>query len=283
MGVFQLSHTAAGWNNTVFYSDGAGPGVLIDGLGNLYGEMGPGQYQGGAIAELSPGASGWTYTPLHSFDGYDGLTPMAPPIWDGKGNMFGTTAEGGIYKSPCWWSGGCGVIYEMLPNGGGSWTYQVLHRFASFKKDGQTPKAGLVMDDSGNFYGTTELGGVHNNGIVFKLRHSSGGWRLQVLYDFPDCNVGCVPSGTLALDKRGNLYGTGSGGLANCGGYDCGVVFKLSPPKRGRWNYRVLHKFTGTDGGFPGYGVILDGKGHLFGVTSQFGKYGFGTAFEIIP
>jgi uncharacterized repeat protein (TIGR03803 family) len=284
MGVFQLSHTAAGWNNTVLYSDGAGPGLLMDGLGNLYGEMGPGQYQGGAIGELSPGADGWTYTPLHSFDGYDGLIPMAPPMWDGKGNMFGTTAEGGIYKSPCQTYLGCGVIFEMRPNGDGTWIYHVVHRFASFKDDGQNPYSGLVMDKAGNFYGATIAGGAYGFGTVFKFANTGGKWKETILHNFSgDCTYGCGVEGTLARDKAGNLYGTAGGGTGSCNPYTCGVVFKLSPQKNGKWKYRVLYNFTAAGGGFqPFYGVIVDDKSHLFGVTSQFGKYGFGTAFEII-
>jgi uncharacterized repeat protein (TIGR03803 family) len=286
-GVFWLSSKLGGWSNQLIYTDGAGPGLLMDEPGNLYGEIGPGETKFyGAIGELSPGSNGWAYTELYSFClTYcpDGFSPPTPPTWDGEGNMFGTTTEGGIIKSPCGWAFGCGVIYEMTPNDGGTWTYQVLHRFASFGTDGQTPKGGLAMDAAGDFYGTTELGGAYDNGIVFKLSHASGAWKVTQLYDFPDCNIGCVPSGTLAIDAAGNLYGTASGGLAACGGYDCGVVFEMSPQKDGKWRYRVLHKLTATDGGFPGYGVILDGKGHLFGVTSQFGKYGGGTAFEITP
>jgi hypothetical protein len=90
--------------------------------------------------------------------------------------------------------------------------------------------------------------------------------------------------GTLAVDKSGNLYGTAAGGPGSCDGLTCGVVFKLSRQKNGKWKYSVVYNFTSEGGGAaPFYGVIVDGKGHLFGVTSQFGKYGFGTAFEIIP
>jgi len=66
-GVFELSHTPGGWTNTVIYTDAAGPGLLIDGSGNLYGGMAPGQYGYAAIGELSPGSNGWTYTAIYSF------------------------------------------------------------------------------------------------------------------------------------------------------------------------------------------------------------------------
>ncbi len=287
-GVFELSPGSGGWNFSVPYSDGAGPGVLIDSLGNLYGDMGPGRYKYyGAIAELSPSSGGWTYNALYSFcgqykcpDGYD-LAPA--PIWDGKGNMFGATLYGGVGQPACWIAFGCGVVFEMTPNGDGTWTYTVLHRFLeTYLKDGQTPDGGLAMDASGNLYGVTVYGGAHDTGMVFKLTNSGGHWNETVLYDFPDCSVGCLPGGTLVFDKAGSLYGEASGGLGDCG-ETCGVVFKMSPHKGGKWKYGVLHKFTGKDGGFPGYGLIIDDKGSLFGVTTSFGKYGYGVAFKITP
>jgi uncharacterized repeat protein (TIGR03803 family) len=283
-GVFELSPGRRDWTNTRIYAEGAGPGLLIDKLGNLYGQIDPSQDED-AIGELSPGSNGWTYTQLYSFDGTDGLGPEAPPTWDGKGNMFGTTTWGGISKAPCRDYDGCGVIYEMTPNGDGTWTYHVLHRFASSKDDGQNPYSGLVMDQAGNFYGGTWTGGHYELGTVFKLAYTGGRWQETILYDFSDCNHGCGMDGTLALDKAGNLYGTAAGGPpSGCYGLTCGVVFKLSPQKSGQWKYSVVYNFTLESGGSaPFYGVILDDKGNLFGVTTQFGKYGFGTAFEITP
>ncbi|HEX8814711.1 MAG TPA: choice-of-anchor tandem repeat GloVer-containing protein [Terriglobales bacterium] len=279
-GVFKLSSGTKGWSNARIYTDGAGPGLMIDSLGNLYGEMGPGEQKGGAIGELSKGAGGWNYTALFSFDGTDGLTPEAPPIWDTKGDMLGTTLAGGIYGAPCWTYSGCGVVFKMTPDGNGTWTYRVLHTFASSKDDGQSPSGGLVMDKLGNVYGTTDLGGRYDNGTVFKLAETGGHWEMTQIYDFPNCKYGCLPSGNLIFDTAGNLYGVASGGLPDCG-YTCGVVFKLTPQENGKWKYSVLHKFSGPDGALPGYGLAIDNQGNLFGVTSSGGKYNFGVAFEI--
>jgi len=285
-GVFELSPGSGGWSYSVLYTQSSGPGLLIDSLGNLYGEMGDGENKGGAIAELSPGSNGWAYTQLYSFCGQyscpDGVGPPAPPIWDGKGNLFGTTVEGGIVPPACYSSFGCGVIFEMTPNRDGTWTYHVLHRFAAFPTDGQRPFAGLVMDTVGNFYGSTALGGVHNQGTVFKFAFSGGHWKKTVLYNFPNCADGCYPGYAMVFDKAGNLYGAANGGLPDCDGYDCGIVFKLSPQAGGNWKYSVVHKFTAADGEYP-LGLIIDGKGNLFGTTQSFGKYHFGTAFEITP
>jgi hypothetical protein len=282
-GVFELAPNSGGWSYRVVYGDNAGPGLVSDKFGNLYGKIGPGNYFGiGAIGELSPSSHGWIYTDLANFNPTVGYAPPAPPIWDGKGKMFGAAEDGGISQPACWTSSGCGVIFKMMPSGDGTWTYHILHRFASFSTDGQTPDGGLVMDASGNIYGVTGLGGVHNQGTVFKFAFRGGQWKQTVLYSFPNCAEGCFPDGTLASDKAGNLYGVGSGGLADCGGYTCGVVFKLTPQARGTWKYSVVHKFTGNDGAFP-WGVMVDGKGNLFGTTENGGTYNSGVAFELTP
>jgi len=111
---------------------------------------------------------------------------------------------------------------------------------------------------------------------------SGGHWKKTVLYDFPHCSDGCYPGYAMVFDKAGNLYGTASGGLPSCAGYDCGVVYKLAPQKSGKWKYSVVHKLTGADGEYP-LGLVIDSKGNLFGTTQSFGKYYAGTAFEIVP
>ncbi len=287
--IYELSPSSDGYSFSAIYAGPAGPGLLMDELGNLYGGMGPGQDHGGAIGEISPGSDGWNYTQLYSFcNSYscpDGVAPPAPPTWDGRGNMFGTTIGGGIYTKPCWmWTEGCGVIFEMTPNGDGTWTYHVLHRFLEESPaDGQSPYSGLVMDKAGNFYGATWVGGQYKQGTVYKLAYKGGHWNETIIYDFPNCIDGCMVEGTLAMDKHGNLYGTAAGGTGNCG-EACGVVFKLSPQKNGKWRYSVVLDLNPETGGVqPFYGVTLDGKGNMFSVTSRGGKYGFGTAFEITP
>jgi uncharacterized repeat protein (TIGR03803 family) len=294
--VFQLVPSSSGWVYNVLYTDFAGPGVLLDHAANVYGSIGPGDYiYYGAIAELSAGAGGWSYNDLYDFcsasgDCSNGFVLPAPPIWDGKGTMFGVTSEGGIGwggkgNPPCWTNNGCGVIFEIKPKGDGTWSYHVLHRFASSKTDGQSPQGGLVMDSSGNFYGTTGVGGVHNNGTVFKLSSNQGHWKKTAIYDFPkSCSNGCGPVGNLAFDQAGNLYGANGGGNGSCSGgaYFCGMIYKLTPHKDGSWKYSSAYKFNGPDG-FGPLGVTLDGKGHIFGATILGGKYNFGVAFEITP
>lgn len=284
-GVFELSPNSDDWVYNIPYAHGAGPGLLMDGSGNLYGQMGLGRYDSsGAIAELSLRSDGWVYTDLYDFCSQygcpDGWDMYHPPIWDGLDKLYGTTYYGGMGLQQCLY--GCGVIFRMIRNSDGSWTYQVLHRFNPFTTDGTSPAAGLAMDPAGNFYGSTLFGGPNTNGTIFKLALSNGHWKETQLYTFPNCDDGCLPGGTMVFDKAGNLYGTASGGIAACDTETCGTVFKLTPQKNGKWKYSVVYKFHGPDGNAP-VAVIIDSQGHLFGTTASGGKYNQGVAFEITP
>jgi uncharacterized repeat protein (TIGR03803 family) len=74
-------------------------------------------------------------------------------------------------------------------------------------------------------------------------------------------------------DSAGNLYGTTSnGGNSECGGYGCGVIFKLSPEAGGGWSESVLYTFCSltncTDGERPLTGpLVMDSAGNIFGTT----------------
>lgn len=277
---------------TPIYDQNFSPGLTLDRVGNIYGGIGPGDLGSGAIGELSPGADGWTYTQLYSFCSPQGGCPDGdeteyPLSWDSRGNLYGTTLYGGNATYPyCPGSLGCGVAFQMTPNPDGTWAYHVMHRFASSQYDGQYPDGGLALDSAGNAYGVAGEGGPNATGTIFELTPSFSQtgerWNQSVLYDFPNCNEGCFPGTTMVFDKAGNLYGIASGGIADCGGYTCGVVFRLSPQPGGKWNYTVLHKFVGTDGQFP-WGVTLDDKGNLLGTTKAGGTYNAGVAFEISP
>jgi hypothetical protein len=93
----------------------------------------------------------------------------------------------------------------MTPNQDGTWTYHVLHRFASYPTDGQMPGGGLAMDKSGNFYGTT-LGGCSARERFSSSASPAAVGRKPWSYDFPNCTDGCGPVTTPIFDKAGNLY-----------------------------------------------------------------------------
>ena len=78
-------------------------------------------------------------------------------LLDCEGNLYGTTQEGG--------SRGLGTVFRIDPDGNET----VQHDFAGNPTDGQYPVAGLIDDKEGNLYGTAEIGGIFNDGVVFKL------------------------------------------------------------------------------------------------------------------
>jgi len=175
------------------------------------------------------------------------------------------------------------AISVILASGAWAQTQQVLYSLGVVVDDGAGPAGGLVLDKSGNLYGTTALGRGHGldpngSGTVFKLtRKTGGGWAETVLHTFSGKD-GAVPTATLMLDSAGNLYGTtNQGGASNAG-----VVFKLTRGQGGKWAEKVLYSFTGlNDGGFPVAGVISDAAGNLYGTTQLGGVFGKGTVFEL--
>jgi uncharacterized repeat protein (TIGR03803 family) len=175
--VFELTPSGGGaWTETVLYSfasgatDGAYPlgGLIFDSSGNLYGTASQGGPQGGGtVYKLTPSSyGGWTETVLYFFypvfPSTDGNYPIGNVVFDSSGNLYGTTAEGGI--GYCFGLGPvCGIVYKLTP-AAGPWTETVLHYFNDNGSDGYYPFAGLVPGSGGNLYGATELGGTAGRG-----------------------------------------------------------------------------------------------------------------------
>ncbi len=256
--------------------------LISDSSGNLYGTTtAGGVHSAGSVFELSPnGKGGWTEKVLYSFNdnGSDGVSPYAGVVFDGKGNLYGTTYQGGAYAQ--------GTAFELAPNGSGGWTETVLHSFNSTTGDGEYPYAGLVIDGKGNLYGTTIFGGG-GLGAAFELSpNGSGGWTEKVIYSFA-ANVpdGYLPYASMILDGKGNLYGTTYYSYDDQGNDDNGAVFELSPNGSGGWTETLLYNFTSnnpTDAAFPYQGsLIFDAKGNLYGMTNGGGNAGLGAVFEL--
>jgi hypothetical protein len=171
------------------------------------------------------------------------------------------------------------VIFEMTPNQDGTWTYHVLHRFASYPTDGQMPGGGLAMDKSGNFYGTT-LGGCSARERFSSSASPAAVGRKPWSTTFRIAPTVAAQSLPRYLTRRATSIGGAAGGY-NCGGGYCGTVWKLTP-QRTASGLHVAAQVQPNTGVFP-EGVIVDAKGHLFGTTLSGGKYDFGVAFEITP
>jgi uncharacterized repeat protein (TIGR03803 family) len=277
-----MKPSSNGWKLSVIHRFGRndqanGPygGVVMNASGHLYGV-------GGSAFELLPKSKGWAEHILHVFDCRnhgDGCGILDHPILDAGGSVYGATEHGGGSKN-C--GSGCGTVFELHLLGGGRWKETILHSFGS-SGDGAFPGVGaLVLDKSGNVYGTTDIGGPAGYGTVFKLTPTANGrWKETILHGFTQGVDGDHVSAGVVMDKAGNLYGTTiAGGDPNC---DCGVVYKLAPGSNGKWAYTVLHRFTGYDGAEPDANLILDGKGNLYGTTPIGGAHGGGVVFEVTP
>jgi uncharacterized repeat protein (TIGR03803 family) len=205
----------------------------------------------------------------------DGARPYASVVFDATGNLYGTTFHAGAYHA--------GTVYELSPQPGGGWTEKVLHSFQINRSDGMNPFSKLVLDTSGNLYGTTALGGTYDGGTVFELTHTAaGGWMEKILHSFQNNGEdGLNPHSGLIVDAAGNLYGTTPQG----GAYGGGTVFELSPGVGGSWSENVLYHFniSGSDAFLPYASLILDAAGNLYGTTEGGGTFNAGTVFELSP
>ena len=276
--VFELSPSGSGWNETVLYSftgkpDGQAPygSLVFDKAGNLYGTT----YYGGVsnygtVFELKHSGSSWKESVLYSFTGTngDGAYPLAGLVFDAKGNLYGTTYAGGK---------GYGTAFELKPSKSGKWTVATSYSFLA-GTDGAYPQYGaLIAGKGGYFYGTTlSGGGTYNVGTVYELFLARGVLVEKPIFSFSGGNAGTYPYAGVALDAKGNLYGTTyQGGSANSG-----IAYRLNKSKK--WSESVLHSFTGgTDGAYLYSAVALDAKDNVYGTTYQGGTSSVGTVFKL--
>ena len=213
--VFSLS--PSGSDELVLYSfqggsSGASPvaGLLWDGQSTFYGAArGGGPSNFGTVFSVD---SAGVETVLYAFKGAaarDGANPSATLIRDAQGNLYGTTVSGGV---------GFGTVFEVMTDG----TERVLYSFLGpTQLDGDHPY-GLVIDAQGNLYGTTEGGGAHDHGTVFKVTPTG---TETILYSFKGLSDGGNPEAGPVMDAQGNLYGTTYKG----GTHIYGTIFKITP------------------------------------------------------
>jgi uncharacterized repeat protein (TIGR03803 family) len=281
---FKLIPKGKRWVETVLFSFGkddsvgcADPwgGVIMDSVGNLYGTcLNSGFPQTEAIFQLSQSNGVWKQKMIYNYDsaadnnGGGGLT------MDASGNIFAVLSA--AYDSP--------TVVKLSPNGNGGWNPTVLRTFGNKI----FPEGAPVLDKAGNLFGTTQAGGAHNMGTVYKLSLGKNGtWTERVLYAFKGGKTdGLGPYAGIAFDGAGNIYGTTIfGGKSNNG-----TVFELvAPVGKGSYEEKVLWSFAGADGRWPLGSLILDSAGNLYGMTQSGGGTGCyalkgcGVAFEVTP
>ncbi|MGP8101314.1 MAG: choice-of-anchor tandem repeat GloVer-containing protein [Candidatus Cybelea sp.] len=223
-------------------------------------------------------------------DADGGKYPQAPLI-DVGGILYGTTNNGGAFRSPKTCHGGCGTIFSITTSG----VVKVLHSFGN-AQDGRYPEEAGLVDVGGTLYGTTSAGGAAGDGTVFSI--TTGGVE-NVLHSFGGQPDGSDPLAESLIEVGGELYGTTwSGGAYGSSDSSsrvcphlnappgCGTVFSITTSG----TERVLHGFgNGDDGQRPGAGLVHM-HGTLYGTTFFGGNQsrcigeegiGCGTVFSI--
>jgi uncharacterized repeat protein (TIGR03803 family) len=299
--VYELSPAGSGqWTEAILYSftgppDGYEPiGIAIDGAGNLYvttGFGGGGQYCElnicGLILELSPGSNGgWTENIIYRFCSLlncaDGIASQTPTIGPG-GILYGVGGK---------------EIYALTPGSNG-WTLNVLYMFCDTGMncpDGEEPSGAVLLDKTGNLYGTTTIGGncPHNNlgcGVAYELqKQPNGQYEELVLHVFQEESNqdGANPQGGFAA-RDGALYGVAGGGGELCPNMaGCGTVFELTRGSGQMANEQTIWSFGGKGGAqgvTPTVVPTFNRRGDLFGVVGMGGSpsCGCGVVYGMRP
>ncbi len=291
--VYKLKRSNGGWTLVPLYNFAVGnggtnpyAGVTFGPDGSLYGttQYGGSGHGDGTVFKLTPPPrvspnllAPWTETVLYSFQaGSDGNQPYGGVTFDQAGNIYGTTGYGG---QGCFGEG-CGTVYRLTPSGSG-WTESVIYAFSG--SDGLMPFSGVTLDNVGNVYGTTLMGGVSGYGTLYELTYSAGtGWAESFLYSFNSAfgDLG-FPYAGLTFDTSGDLYGAAAD--------ECGGVFGLTP-SNGTWTYSVLdncpvdHPRVPPPGSAcgPRGNLVMDGEGNLYGTTYCDGAYSQGSVFKLV-
>jgi len=232
-------------------------GLVEDTSGNLFGTTneGGGTTNDGTVFKVN--AVSGTFTTLASFNGINGAESEVGLTIDSNGDLFGTTTEGGVSQ--------LGTVFEVKAS---SSTIKALANFSN--TNGAYPEGALVVDASGNLFGTTTEGGASDEGTVFEIKAGSG--KITTLASFP-ANGGYSVGG-LVEDASGDLFGTTEEGGPEGGG----TVFEV---QQGSGAITTLAYFDGANGESPEAGLVEDARGNLFGTTSSGGVSGNGTVFEI--
>ena len=264
-----FSVTPTGTLTSIFSFDGShgsnpSGGLALQGNDTLHGTTAAGGTNGDGSVFQIRGVTN-KVTTLYNFASTDGQSPTAGVVIDVSQSAFGTTSKGG--------ANGQGTIFQLSPTN----ALTTLYSFCALANcsDGSAPVSRLILDATGNLYGTTPTGGAHGGGTVFQFTKNN---KLVTLHSFcsqTNCADGSDPVAGLVQATTGILYGTTSTGGTN--GF--GTVFSITPAGA----LTTLHSFTGSDGQSPAAALVLGTDGNFYGTTSAGGANGFGTIFEITP
>jgi uncharacterized repeat protein (TIGR03803 family) len=155
--------------------------------------------------------------------------------------------------------------------------HELLWSFHTFPK--HPTQGALVFGPDGYYWGTSEEGGVSENGTVYKVRPDGSEWSVVVSFTGSGGpNPGRLPFGGLVSDQAGNLWGTTSRG----GTSDLGTIFRVNAQTG---EFTSVLRFTGTQGvnrgALPGGELVWDERGYFWGTTRAGGSANVGTVYKV--
>jgi uncharacterized repeat protein (TIGR03803 family) len=273
-------------------TDGSGPWALVQASdGNFYGTTAWGGAHSGPVCGSAGGGCGTVFkmtpsghlTTLYNFCSQSGCADGAEPyglIQGSDGNFYGTTNYGGTYNGcDSEYTYGCGTVFRITPEG----TLTTLYSFCTQAgcADGAYPRSALLQAADGNFYGTTNIGGVNSGGTVFKITVKGA---LTTFHTFMGPTEGGAPTAPLIQATDGNFYGTTSGGGAD--GDGAGTVFRITPGGTLTVLYTFSRQNSYADGYQPQAALFQDTNGTFYGTTEGGGTnncngIGCGTVFSL--
>jgi uncharacterized repeat protein (TIGR03803 family) len=279
--VYAMNTDGTGFTNLHVFAgnyDGASTmaGLVLAGS-RLYGiTEGGGTNAYGMIFGMN--TDGSAYTNLHSFTSLtsgtntDGIQPLATLAVYGT-NLFGACSGGGAK--------GNGTTFRLKTDGSG---FTNLHVFSAMLSgtngDGAMPYAGGLTVNGTNLFGTTRLGGMGGNGVLYRMNLDGSGFTnlhsFTAAADFTNTD-GLYPFGSL-FSSGSTLYGTAAGGGATTNG----TVFVVNTDGSG---FKVLYNFshvlnlTNADGAVP-VSVMLSSN-TLYRVAHSGGSGGSGAVFSL--
>jgi uncharacterized repeat protein (TIGR03803 family) len=236
---------------------------LVQGTdGNFYGTTLSASGSSGTVFKITPAGA---LTTLYVFAPAAANLPNYGSLVQGNdGNFYGATGFGGpsVYGTvPIHY----GTLFKITPAG----ALTTLYTFAG--SDGRYPRAGLVQGTDGNFYGTTNYGGVNDSGTVFRITPTG---TLTTIYSSSGGD-GRYPTAGLVQGTDGSFYGTASSG----GAYGSGTVFRITPTG----TLATLYSFAGSDIRSPYAGLVQGTDGNFYGTTYSGGTSNYGTVFRMTP